>query len=221
MKTETRNNVRLGIFVSMSVFILITGIYFIGSRQQIFGGNLQVHIIFEDVGGLQVGSNVRSSGITVGTVENITQTSDSTVRVDVLINSNSAKFIRKDAVAVIGTDGLMGSRIVVISPGDRLRPIIDDEDFIVSGSQVNFDDILVNLKKTSENSAQITENLALITTTIREGNGTIGMLMMDTVFANNLVMAVENIKNGAGGFKENMDRAGNSFLLKDRKGNKK
>lgn len=216
MKTNTRNHLRLGIFVTLSIFILITGIYFIGSRQQLFGGNIRVHIIFQNISGLQVGNNVRFSGIDVGTVENISQITDSTVLVDILINSKSAKFIRRDAVAMVGSDGLMGSKIIVISAGAGSLPVISDEDFIVSGSPVDFDDILINMKKTSENAALITENLAVITTSISEGKGTIGMLMMDTTFANNLAIAVANIRDGAGGFKDNMDKAGNSFLLKDR-----
>jgi len=220
MKANSRNNLRLGIFVSMSILILITGIYFIGSRQQLFTGTLRVHVIFADIGGLQVGNNVRSSGITVGIVESISQLTDSTVLVDILIDKKSAKFIRKDALAMVGSDGLMGSKLVVISPGKAKLELINDGDFLSSGTPIDFDAILVNLTRTSENAADITENLADITTNIREGRGTIGMLLMDTTFANNLALAVGNIKDGAGGFKDNMDRAGNSFLLRGGKDKK-
>ncbi len=225
MKTNTRNNVRLGIFVSLSIFLLITGIYFIGARQHLFGSTLRVHVIFKDISGLQVGNNVRSSGINVGIVESIFQISDSTVQVELLIASESTKFIKNDAIAMIGSDGLMGNKIVIISPGRGSGIAIKENDFLGSGVPVNLDDILLNLKKTSENSARISDDLATITNNVREGKGTIGMLLMDTVFAEDLALTVGSIKEGAGGFKENMDKAGNSFLLKrtlrDKKKDKK
>ncbi len=214
MKKNARNNIRLGIFVSTSLFLLITGIYFIGSRQQLFGSTFTIRGIFKDISGLQVGNNVRFSGITVGIVENISQLNDTSVQVDMLIDANSRKFIKKDAKAIVGSDGLMGNKIIVISPGAASKMEIANNDLIQTAVPINMDDILLKLKITSDNSANITGNLSAISNNVREGKGTIGMLLMDTTFSKNLAGAVENIKAGAGGFKQNMDAAGKSFLLK-------
>jgi phospholipid/cholesterol/gamma-HCH transport system substrate-binding protein len=214
MKKNARNNIRLGIFVSTSLFLLIAGIYFIGSRQQLFGTTFRIQGIFKDISGLQVGNNVRFSGITVGTVENISQISDSSVRVEMLIDDDSRKFIKKNAIAIIGSDGLMGNKIIVISPVSGCKIAIQNNDLIQTAIPINIDDILLKLKITTENSASITGNLSVITDNVRQGKGTIGMLMMDTAFSEDLAVALKNIREGAGGFKQNMDKAGNSFLLK-------
>jgi phospholipid/cholesterol/gamma-HCH transport system substrate-binding protein len=76
------------------------------------------------------------------------------------------------------------------------------------------DDILIKLKVTSENAANMSGDLAAIMKNIHEGKGTIGKLLMDSILAENVNRALINIKQGAGGFKQNMDAAGQNFLLR-------
>jgi phospholipid/cholesterol/gamma-HCH transport system substrate-binding protein len=76
------------------------------------------------------------------------------------------------------------------------------------------DDILLKLKVTSDNAANITGDLSAIMKNIRSGKGTIGKLFMDSAFAKNVDQALVNIKQGAGGFKQNMDAASHNILLR-------
>ena len=214
MKKTTGNKIRLGIFVSISVALFIIGIYFVGQRQHLFSSTFHVSGIFSDISGLQVGNNVRFSGINVGIIEDIQQISDSAVKVDMMINEDTRKFIKKNAMAIIGSDGLMGSKIVLIIPGISGQPEIENNDILTTTQPITMDDILLNLKVTTDNAAIITNDLATIMTSIREGKGTIGKLFMDSVFAENLDMALVNIKLGAGGFKQNMDAASHNVLLR-------
>ncbi|MDQ3109873.1 MAG: MlaD family protein [Bacteroidota bacterium] len=214
MKNEKGSSIKLGLFVTIGLALFIAGLYFVGQRQQLFNSSFRVIAMFKDIGGLQVGNNVRFSGITVGIIENIEQVSDTSVRVEMLIDSDTKKFIKKDAKAIIGSDGLMGNKIVQIIPGTSGQKEIQDNDVIKTEIPINMDDILEKLKTTTENSATITTNLAEITTNLKDGNGTIGMLLMDTVFAQELKITLDNIRAGAGGFKQNMDAAGKSILLR-------
>jgi len=204
----------LGVFVTICVGLFVAGIYFIGQRQQMFSSTFEVSGIFRDISGLQVGNNVRYSGINVGIVENITQVTDSTVRVDMQIDEHTRKFMKKDVKAVIGSDGLMGNKIVSIVPGTQGKPEIANNDMIETVRPVNIDDILLNVKVTSENLADITGNLSVITESVAEGKGTIGKLLMDSTMAQDVGQAMVNIKQGAGGFKQNMNAASHSFLLR-------
>ncbi|HLP12741.1 MAG TPA: MlaD family protein [Flavobacteriales bacterium] len=214
MKKNTGNNIRLGLFVVITLVLLMVGIYFIGQRQHMFSKTFKLSAVFKDIGGLQEGNNVRFSGINVGVVDNIEQITDSTVKIDMLIEEDTRKFIKKDAHARIGSDGLMGNKIITISPGTGGAAVVADNDYLKTVIPVSYDDVLEKLKLTSENSAKITSDLAAITGTIREGEGTIGMLFMDTVFAQTLRDALWNIKAGAGGFKRNMDAASKSIFLR-------
>ncbi len=214
MKKNTGNKIGLGAFVTTGLLLFVIGIYFIGQRQQLFRETFQISAIFKNVNGLQPGNNVRFSGINVGIVNNITQTTDTTVRVDMQIDERTRKFIKKNAKASIGTDGLMGNKIVLIAPGTSSEKGIQNDDFIEAAIPINMDDVLLKLKTTEDNASNITSDLAVIMKNIRMGKGTIGMLFMDTVFAQNLGVAVVNVKQGSQGFKQNMDAASKSFLLK-------
>lgn len=222
---DRHGKIRLGIFVSITIAFFITGIYFIGQRRQLFGSTFRIHGIFKDISGLQVGNNVRFSGINVGIIENIEQITDTTVRVDMLIDTDTQKFIKKNAKAVISSDGLMGNKIVLIIPGTSKAKGIANNDVIQTTTPINMDDILLKLKVTGDNAAIITGDLAAIIGTIRSGKGTVGKLFMDSAFAQTVDDALINIKQGAGGFKQNMDAASHSVFfrgyLKKKAGDKK
>lgn len=214
MEKSTGNKVRLGVFISISVVLFIAGIYFIGQRKQLFNNTFHVNGIFEDINGLQIGNNVRFCGINVGVVENIKQITDSTVSVDMLIDEHTRRFIKKNAKAIVGSDGLMGNKLILIIPGIAGQKELSNDDTLETVYATSIDDILYKIKVTADYAAIITEDLAVITNNIRDGKGTIGKLFVDTAFAENLDEAIINIKQGAGGFKKNMDAASNNFLLK-------
>ncbi len=214
MKKESGNKIRLGIFVSIGITLFIAGIYFVGQRQQLFNSTFRVSGIFKDISGLQIGNNVRFSGINVGIIEDIQQITDTTVKVDMLIDEKTRRFMKKNAKAIIGSDGLMGNKIVVIIPGTSNKPVVSNNDIIETAQTVSMDDILVKIKVTSDNAADITDDLSAIIENIREGKGTVGKLFMDSTFAENLDAALINVKQGAGGFKKNMDAASHNFLLR-------
>lgn len=214
MQNTTGNKMRLGIFVSIGIALFITGIYFIGDKQQLFSSTFHVSSIFKDISGLTVGNNVRFSGINVGIIEDIQQITDSTVRVDMQIEESSRKFIKKNAVGVIGSDGLMGNKLLIITAGTPGQKPLADNDVIKTSQPVTMDDILIKLKVTGDNAANITNDLAIIMQNVREGKGTVGKLMMDSALAENLGGAIVNIKQAAGGFKQNMNAASSNILLR-------
>jgi len=213
MKKDTTNKIKLGIFISVGITIFILGIYFIGERQQLFRSTFRVSGVFKDVAGLQAGNNVRFSGINVGTVEDISIVSDTSVRVEILIDESTRKFIRKDAVASIGSEGLMGNKILIISPGTGGKKEIENNDTVVTVQPINMDDILISLKTTIDNTSLVTNDLSKITSNIQSGKGAIGRLLMDRSYAQNFDSTFVNLKEGSAAFKILMDKAKSSWLL--------
>ncbi|MBE0572965.1 MAG: MCE family protein [Ignavibacteriaceae bacterium] len=201
MKKKISHKIRLGIFVSLGILIFILAIYFIGEKQQLFRSTFRLSGVFKDVAGLQVGNNVRLSGINVGTIDNVSIISDTSVRVIILVDEHTRKFIKKDAVASIGSEGLMGNKALIISPGTGGKKIIENDDVIATSQPTNIDDILKSLKTTIDNTAGITGDLAKITTNIESGKGTIGRLMMDPTWRQDLQSTIINLKDGSVGFK--------------------
>lgn len=214
MKKKTGNSVKLGVFVTVGLLLLIVGIYYIGQKQRLFSDVFRISGVFSNVNGLQVGNNIRFSGINVGTVENIVIISDTSVRVDMIIDEEVQKFIKQDATAIIGSEGLMGNKTVNIAPGSLSQKEIGDQDEIHTTKPVDFDEILGQLNTTTQNAALITDDLSAIMSSIRSGKGTVGRLFMDTTLAKDLNQTIKNLKGGTKGFEENMDAVQHSILLR-------
>jgi len=214
MQKESINKVKLGIFVSIGLALLTAGIYYIGETKKLFGSTFRISAIFKDVNGLQVGNNVRFAGTNVGTIEGIEIITDTSVKVDMIVDVSTQKFIKKDSKAIIGSDGLMGNKILNLSAGTIAQAEIEDNDMIGTTLPINFDDMLLKLKTTVDNTASISSDLSAVFKSIRKGKGTIGKLFMDSIFADNLDRTIINVKQGTKGFKQNMDAAQNSFLLR-------
>lgn len=201
MKKDTSNKIKLGIFISIGMTVFIIGIYFLGEGQQLFRSTFRISGVFRDVAGLQPGNNVRLSGINVGTVDNIIIVSDSSVRVDILIAESVRKFIMKDAVASIGSEGLMGNKTIILYPGTGKKTEIENNDIVQTITPLGVDDFMISLKTTIDNTTNITNDLSKITGNIQAGKGTIGRLLMDQSMIRNFDSTVVNLKEGSAGFK--------------------
>lgn len=214
MKTESINKFKLGLFVSIGILLLLGSIYFIGETKKMFSSTFRLNALFSDVKGLQAGNIVRFAGINVGTIDEIEILSDTLVRVDMVVDMKTKKFIKTDSKTSIGTDGLMGNKILIISAGTYGKKQIKNNERIGTIIPISPDDILYKLKLTADNSAIITNDLVVIMGNIRNGKGTIGKLFMDTAFAENLDNTIVNIKEGSERFNESMEAAQKSKLYK-------
>lgn len=214
MKKDTGSRIRLGIFVTVGTVLFVLGIFFIGQKQRLFSSTIHLKFRCNDVSGLQVGNNVRFSGINVGTVAAIDIITDTSVQVDILLDKDVRQFVKKDAWASVGSEGLMGDKVVNISGGTPGAASVENNDHIRYASGSSIEEIMAQVKVVATNTAQITGDLADIIGNIRSGKGSVGKLFMDTVFAENLDRTIVNIKEGAGGFKDNMDAVKNNFLFR-------
>ena len=206
MKKDTSNKIKLGIFISIGMMVFIVGIYFIGAGRQLFRSTFRISGVFKDVAGLQPGNNVRLSGINVGTVDNIMIVSDTSVRVEILIDEGTRKFIKKDAIAGIGSEGLMGNKTIIVYPGTGGEKEIENNDIVQTVPSLGVDDFMISIKKTIDNTTVITSDLSKITENIQLGKGTIGRLLMDQSMSQNVDSTFTNLKDGSAGFKILMEK---------------
>ncbi len=195
MTTKTpMQNLKLGIFVVLGTLLLIIAAYLIGNEQSLFVKKFTVNAVFTNVNGLQVGNNVRFSGIDVGTVDNIEMINDSTIIVYMVINKKMKEHIRGDAIATIGSDGLVGSMLVNIVPGKGDASFIEDGARLKSYSKISSQDMLNTLSVTNENAALLTSDLLKVTQSLTKGKGALGRLLNDTLMANDLKETITNLK---------------------------
>lgn len=215
MDTHTPQfKVRLGMFVAGGLALFVLTIFIIGKQKNLFNPVFKLTTTFYNVSGLQVGNNIRFSGINVGTVDNIAIINDSTVKVDMLIKKEIKPFIKSNSEVAIGSEGLIGDRLLIITQGGADANVVREGEELSSIEPVETDAIISSLQITAGNAEVVSEQLAEIMTKINTGEGTLGRLIQDTTIAKNLGQTIINLKKSSKGLDENMEAVKHNFLFK-------
>lgn len=174
------------------LFLLVGALYFIGDRQNLFGDTIQLNAEFEEVNGLMKGNNVRYAGINIGTVTSVSIVNDSLVMVEMIVESSAMEYIKTNALASIGSDGLMGNKLVNISSSKGDARLIKEGDVIKSVTPLDTDEIMRTLSRTNDDMSIIAQNLKSITQKIEDEN-MVWNLLSDSALALNIKNTVRNV----------------------------
>jgi phospholipid/cholesterol/gamma-HCH transport system substrate-binding protein len=196
---------RLGIFIAVGIAFFVIAIFIIGKQQNLFNPVFKITTNFYNISGLQVGNNIRFSGINVGIVDNIAIINDSTVQVDMLIRKDVQQFIKADSYASIGSEGIIGDRIIIITQGSNNTPMAENGQHVMSKEPIETDDIMKSLKTTAESAEVITLQLAEIMMNINNGQGMLGRLIQDSTIAENVNLTIENFRKSSEGLDETIE----------------
>lgn len=206
--------IRLGLFVTAGILLFFLAIFVIGKQKNLFDPVFAVKANFQNVSGLQVGNAVRFSGINVGTVDMISIVNDSTVQVTMLVKKDVQKFIKDDSEAGIGSEGIIGDKLVVLSRGGTSNKVVKEGQLIASSEPVETDAIMESLQITADNAAIASEEIAEILVKVNDGQGSLGKLINDDSMANDLDATMTNLKTSTKKLDENMEAAKHNFLLR-------
>jgi len=220
MKISSSQKIRTGIFILIALGVLGITIFLIGKQKNLFSNTFPVNAEFNNVSGLEVGNYVRFAGINVGTVEDITIVNDTTVRVDMILQTNVKPYIKADSRASIGSDGLMGDKLVQIAPGTDSAGALKDGK-LIGVTPFDMDKLATRLSSIVNDAQVITANLSGIISKVNNGNGSIGMLLNNDQLAKNLQSTVQStnqtintVNKAAGNISDNMEAAKHSILFR-------
>lgn len=241
MAKKTVNTIKLGIFVSAGLLFLILLLYMIGKNRNLFGPSFILKAQFDNVQGLVPGNNVRYSGIEIGTVKKINILNDTVMEVVLVVDDKMKNVIRNNAIVSIGSDGLMGNKVINIAPARTPAPLVRENAVLITHKPVGTDNILQTLSTTSQDvaviaaqlrstvqrinnstalwkilndetlpqqlhqsagnvqlatakAAVLASDLQAIVSMVKNGKGSVGAVLTDTVFASNLNEAIIKIK---------------------------
>ena len=180
---------RLGIFIFIGTILLIISIFLLGNKEKLFTSTIQINAYFKQIEGLKNGAPVRLSGYDVGSVSAISLGSDTSALVEVKmrIDDNLKHFIRIDSEASIETEGLVGKKIVSITPGSPNAAEISNGGIIKSKSPVNVTKIIEQTESVMAYMKDLTKNFSEIFEKVNKGNGSIGKLINDDKLYNSAV----------------------------------
>ena len=192
-KKEIAQQIKLGAFVVVGLGLFLVTVFLIGSENNIFNKTVTVKAVFRNVEGLKEGDNVWLSGVKVGTVKDVAISSQGRVVVQLSLKGKQTEFIKKDASATIGSDGLVGNKIVILQPGTAPESI-QDQDTIRPGPAGDTQELMAIAKDVGQNTKALTEDLSIIAHRIAQGKGVIGEILNDGELAQELRTAVYSLQ---------------------------
>ena len=221
MRNDSKKSVIVGVFVLIGIIIFVAGTLTLGGQQKKFVKSISLNAVFDDIAGLQTGNNVWFSGVKIGTVRRINFYGDSQVEIVMNVESKVREYIRKDSKATIGSDGLIGNKIIVIYGGTTQAPAVEDGDRLMSEMPLDTDKMMETLQENNKNLVTITENLKVLTTKIAQGQGIVGTVMTDSLLGENFKSIITNLDRAATNsnrminemnrFTSNLNKEGNLF----------
>ena len=158
---KLRNELKAGIFVLSSLFIIAGLILIMGRERQIFAKQSEFHAYFKDVKGLSIGAPVRLGGIPIGRVAEVSfdkTYKDFKVHVTLLINDQYLDQVKPDSTVMIDTQGLLGDRYISLTPG-TVEESAPQGSRLASAEIADLGQILVRAQTAVDNTSQITERL--------------------------------------------------------------
>jgi len=169
----------VGVFIIVGLVFLLAGILTIGNLHETFVRKIKVTVLFDDVNGLQPGNNIWFSGVKIGTVSKLKFIGKSQVRVIMKIDEKAVPYIRKDAKVKIGSDGLIGNKILVIYGGTELAQEVQEGDTLGIEKTFSTEDMMNTFQENNKNFLVISNNLKAVSIKLANGEGSIGKLLND------------------------------------------
>ena len=155
-KKDEKNFVKVGIFISALIFILMVMIVSIGKENSVFNPKIDIIARVDNVKNLKPGCYVELKGIRVGTVTDIRIISEEAVEITASILESELDWIKKDSKVSISTAGLVGDKYLEIYSGTKSAPIFDPaKDILTSENLADMKQIMTK----GESIATITERI--------------------------------------------------------------
>lgn len=221
--------VRLGVFIVLALAVLAVGVFIIGSKEYLFSSTYQLKTQFDNVAGLAPGADVEVGGVHSGTVRSIKLPHNPREKVTVVmdLDKTTQDIVKKDSVASIETEGLLGNEYIAVSFGSDGQADVKSGDTIASIPPLQMSAILAKANNIMDSGQQAvkyvttaTEHLNSVSAKIDSGQGTVGALVNDKQLYNNLQQTTLTLhdtmlqaQTGVTDFQENMEALKHNFLL--------
>jgi phospholipid/cholesterol/gamma-HCH transport system substrate-binding protein len=195
-RSEIALKLRVGIFVLLALLTFLGLIYALGARARLFEARYTIHADFTEVGGLVEGATVRLAGVQIGRVRGVHLPGEpgGKVRVDLNIARRYADRIRRDSMARIETQGLLGDKIVEITVGTSAVPPLVAGDVLPSRDPADFGRVLAAGAETAKDVAGLAASLRATAESINQSK----LIESAATTVNKLGRAVDQIEQGRG-----------------------
>jgi len=205
---------KLGLFTAIALAAVIATIFMIGKNKNWFRKKLVLSGEFENVSGLATGARVQLSGVIIGEVTEMYVSSDTSVSVKISVDARYRYYIRRDAALSVGTDGLIGNKVINILPGTPQTSLVRNQDTLQTYTPIQMDLVMNKFQTVVYNAADITGDLAGILGSLRRGEGPLGSLLVDSTMSEDLKQTLRNLNKGSRKLDQNLEAAKHNILFR-------
>ncbi len=192
----------VGLFVVASLAALLIMVLIIAQQEGLWQDYIEYQAVFNNVRGLKKGSEVRLAGVTVGSVTKNVVRSDGKILVNFHILAKHKEQIHDDAVATIGSIGLLGDRSLDINPGSTSRPLLPAGGLLAAEEPLDLQDLIAKASPSLDSIQKAFDSLTKITEDIEAGKGTLGLLAKDPKLYDQTLETVNHARR----FTENLNK---------------
>lgn len=190
----TWEEARVGLLILAALIVLAGGVFFVGSTGHVFGERFRLITLMQSASGLAPGAAVQLAGQNVGQVSDVElippeerTAGGEAVAVTLSVNRDVSPQIRADSRAHVRTQGLLGDKVINISPGSPKEPRLSAGDTLKAVEPLDYQEVLSQASGAVGDLTDITRDLSDLTERIARGEGTAGRLLLDPTLYRRLV----------------------------------
>jgi phospholipid/cholesterol/gamma-HCH transport system substrate-binding protein len=207
-------NLGVGLFLILGTALFALGVFQIGNQHNAFGKHFELFTEFRSLRGLEKGAKVRVAGFDAGEVTAISvpHSPSEGFRLTLRIDPSVHGLVRTDSVATIATEGLVGDKYVLIQPGSLASPEAASFGTIPSKETSDMTELLQKgtalidnangtmkvvsdkLATTLDAATSAINNTNDLVVGVKQGRGTVGMMLRDEKTAAHIREALENVR---------------------------
>lgn len=178
----TWDQLRVAGVILVAVAILGLAAYKLGQAANLFTTRYELVVFLPSANGLRPGGSVTLAGQLVGTVKEIEflpvdSDTSRNLRVVARIDRDLREQIRRDSEARLRTMGLLGDKVLDISPGTPEYPVLQPGDTIRVAASLDYEEVLAKAAGAVDDVVALTVDLRKITGGLARGEGTAGQLL--------------------------------------------
>lgn len=208
------HNVSIGIFIVSGLALFTLVLFTIGNEHKAFSPHVDIYTEFANISGLTKGSDVQVAGFDAGEIADIQvpKSASGRFRLDLRIDQRLNPLVRTDSLVTVDSEGIVGDKFVQIHGGSANAPeaapsatlpskeplsladLLESSNVLINGANGTMKGVQGKLDGTLDAATKTINNANDLIVGIKQGKGTVGMLLRDPATAAEIQQAVANGK---------------------------
>ena len=191
----TWDQMRVGGIILVALAIIAFAGYKLGQAANLFTSRYELVAYLDNANGLRPGGSVTLAGQLVGTVKEIEFLPvdfDTTrnLRIVARIDEGVRDQIRRDSEARLRTMGLLGDKVLDITPGTPAFTVLRPGDTLRVATALDYEAVLAKAAGAVDDVVLLTRDLRTVTAGLARGQGTMGQLLTNRAMYDQMTSAM-------------------------------